>query len=211
MIGRSAASSRCCSIEAPTSMPFMAPGLGSASGYAPENLQPIDLALWGGPGNVRPSRMAHAARRRASGCVSRRAGPADACRRRDRAAAARARRRARSDRCRRARRPRSRRRDPRRRPARIRETRPNGRRPLSAAVEFGHERIARLLLERGADPDLARRGRFAERSGPARGRARRRSADGRAAAGARRRSERLRRLGRQRDVRRARRPSCARC
>jgi len=37
-------------------------------------------------------------------------------------------------------------------PTRIKETRPNGRRPLSAAVEFGHERIARLLLERGADP-----------------------------------------------------------
>ena len=37
-------------------------------------------------------------------------------------------------------------------PARISETRPNGRRPLSAAVEFGHERIVRLLLERGTDP-----------------------------------------------------------
>ena len=37
-------------------------------------------------------------------------------------------------------------------PARIRETRPNGRRPLSASVEFGHDDIARLLLERGANP-----------------------------------------------------------
>jgi ankyrin repeat protein len=37
-------------------------------------------------------------------------------------------------------------------PSRIRETRPNGRRPLSAAVEFGHDDIARLLLERGANP-----------------------------------------------------------
>ena len=38
-------------------------------------------------------------------------------------------------------------------PARIRETHgPNGRRPLSAAVEFGHDDIARLLLERGANP-----------------------------------------------------------
>ena len=36
-------------------------------------------------------------------------------------------------------------------PSRIRETRPNGRRPLSAAVEFDDE-IARFLLERGADP-----------------------------------------------------------
>jgi ankyrin repeat protein len=38
-------------------------------------------------------------------------------------------------------------------PARIQETRPSGRRPLSAAVEFGHDQIVRLLLERGADPN----------------------------------------------------------
>jgi ankyrin repeat protein len=37
-------------------------------------------------------------------------------------------------------------------PSRIRETRPCGRRPLGAAVEFGHDDIAKLLLERGADP-----------------------------------------------------------
>jgi ankyrin repeat protein len=37
-------------------------------------------------------------------------------------------------------------------PSRISETRPSGRRPLSAAVEYGHVDIARLLLERGADP-----------------------------------------------------------
>jgi ankyrin repeat protein len=37
-------------------------------------------------------------------------------------------------------------------PSRISETRPNGRRPLSAAVEFGRDDVARLLLERGADP-----------------------------------------------------------
>ena len=30
-------------------------GLGSSSGYAPENLQPIDLAIWGGPATVRRS------------------------------------------------------------------------------------------------------------------------------------------------------------
>lgn len=37
-------------------------------------------------------------------------------------------------------------------PSRITETRPSGRRPLSAAVEFRHDDIARLLLERGANP-----------------------------------------------------------
>ena len=38
-------------------------------------------------------------------------------------------------------------------PARIRETRPCGRRSLSAAIEMRHYDIARLLLERGADPN----------------------------------------------------------
>src|SRR5688572_739917 len=28
-------------------------GLGSRAGYAPQDLQPIDLAIWGGPRNVR--------------------------------------------------------------------------------------------------------------------------------------------------------------
>ena len=37
-------------------------------------------------------------------------------------------------------------------PERIRGIRPNGRRPLTAALTFGHIAIARLLLERGADP-----------------------------------------------------------
>ena len=37
-------------------------------------------------------------------------------------------------------------------PTRIQHARPNLRRPLTAAVEFGHEAIARLLLARGADP-----------------------------------------------------------
>lgn len=39
-------------------------------------------------------------------------------------------------------------------PAQVRQARPNGRRPLSAAVEFGHDDIARNLLDRGADPCL---------------------------------------------------------
>jgi uncharacterized protein len=37
-------------------------------------------------------------------------------------------------------------------PSRISETRPSGRRPLAAAIEFGHDEVARFLLERGADP-----------------------------------------------------------
>ena len=37
-------------------------------------------------------------------------------------------------------------------PPRIDEARPSGRRPLSTAVEFGHDDIVRLLLERGAHP-----------------------------------------------------------
>ena len=37
-------------------------------------------------------------------------------------------------------------------PSRISESRPNMRRPLSAAAQFGNDAIARLLLERGADP-----------------------------------------------------------
>ncbi|HEY7338601.1 MAG TPA: ankyrin repeat domain-containing protein [Bryobacteraceae bacterium] len=37
-------------------------------------------------------------------------------------------------------------------PERIREIRPNGRRPLTAALAFRHSAVARFLLERGADP-----------------------------------------------------------
>lgn len=37
-------------------------------------------------------------------------------------------------------------------PSQIREARPNGRRPLTTAVEFGHDAIARFLLDRGANP-----------------------------------------------------------
>jgi ankyrin repeat protein len=37
-------------------------------------------------------------------------------------------------------------------PAKIQQTRPNGRRPLTTAVEFDRDDIIRLLLERGANP-----------------------------------------------------------
>jgi ankyrin repeat protein len=126
-------------------------GLGSSSGYAPENVQAIDLSIWGGPRTVRPSPW-RALVECAGWLLSRRAErrqPSDVETARrllargaaydvtiaaalgdlDRVAAILEE-------------------DPRR----IKETRPNGRRPLSAAVEFGHEPIARLLLERGADP-----------------------------------------------------------
>jgi ankyrin repeat protein len=39
-------------------------------------------------------------------------------------------------------------------PQRVNEAQPSGRRPLSAAVEQGHTEIAKLLLERGANPNL---------------------------------------------------------
>ena len=127
-------------------------GLGSPSGYAPEHLQAIDLAIWGGPRRVAPTkwqfvrwstrRLLH--RRRGS-----RPRPCDVEMARlliargaafdlptaaalgdfDRVTSILD-----AD------------------PSRLRETRPNGRRPLSAAAAFGHDAIVRLLLDRGTDP-----------------------------------------------------------
>jgi ankyrin repeat protein len=48
-------------------------------------------------------------------------------------------------------------------PASVRQIRANGKRPLTAAVEFGHDEIARLLLVRGAMPSAPELG--AERGG----------------------------------------------
>jgi ankyrin repeat protein len=128
-------------------------GLGSWSGYPPQNLQPIDLAIWGGPRTVAPSPLKTLAAA-ALWWLARRLGPkklrpydiesarllisrgaahdlpiAAALGDLDRVAVILD-----DD------------------PSRIREMRPNGRLALSAATEFGHESIVRLLLERGADP-----------------------------------------------------------
>ena len=125
-------------------------GLGSASGYAPQDLQPIDLAIWGGPCRVPSPRvfiagLRDAVHERWRNCrrvfdlesarvlIARGATydlpTAAALGDLERVTAT-------LD----------------ERPSSILETRPNGRRPLSAAVEFGHDAIVRLLLERGTDP-----------------------------------------------------------
>ncbi len=127
-------------------------GLGSSSGYAPEDLQAIDLALWSGPETVRPSpwrllvdcvhdwlvSRGAASRRPYDVAIARLLLARGAAHDLTIAAALgdidRIVAMLDED------------------PKRISETRPNGRRPLSAAVEFGHERIVRLLIERGADP-----------------------------------------------------------
>jgi ankyrin repeat protein len=131
-------------------------GLGSLSGYAPQDHQPIDLAIWGGPRQMRRPiwrRLAGMARF-AWRCAKARAKrpplvPCDEGLARlliERGAdwdvptaaalgdADRVRALLDAD------------------PSRIHEARPNGRLALSAAVEFGHDAIVRLLLERGADP-----------------------------------------------------------
>jgi ankyrin repeat protein len=128
-------------------------GLGSSGGYGPHDLQAIDFAIWGGPRHVRPPLW-----RIVVGCLkywiwSRgkryRPAPCDVPTARlllargatydltiatalgdfDRVKAI-----LRED------------------PSRIREARPNGRRPLTTAVEFGRDDIARFLLEEGANP-----------------------------------------------------------
>lgn len=127
-------------------------GMGSCTGYAPEDLQAIDLAIWGGPNTIRlnwrtlresvhwwfRSRRGRGGRTVHDGETARlliaRGAAHDltiaaALGDLDRVAAI-------LDQD----------------PAAISSARPNGRRPLSAAVEFGHDRIVRTLLDRGADP-----------------------------------------------------------
>jgi ankyrin repeat protein len=128
-------------------------GLGSGAGYAPENLQAIDLAIWGGPSTVATSprrRLVYYTRR----LLRRRSDLAWA--RPWRAATARLligygaahdlptaaalgdvdRVTAILDAD----------------PGRLGEQRPNGRRALTAAITFGHDDIAGRLLRCGFDP-----------------------------------------------------------
>jgi ankyrin repeat protein len=105
------------------------PGPGSDRGYPAANFQPIDLALWTGPfwgirGDVAMARLL--LDRGASHDLTIAAALGD----RERVEALLD-----ED------------------AGRIAETRPSGKRALSSAVEFGHPEIARLLLDRGADPN----------------------------------------------------------
>jgi ankyrin repeat protein len=103
-------------------------GAPDAAGYAPAEFEPIDLALWRGPGNARGD--VETARLLLDRGATHDLVVAAALGEQDHV-------RALLDA------------DPRR----IAEARPSGQRALSAAVELGHGAIARLLLERGADPN----------------------------------------------------------
>jgi ankyrin repeat protein len=104
-------------------------GPSSERGYAPARFQPIDLALWTGPfwGVRREVETARLLVQRGAEydlVIAAALGDLDRVR-------------ALLDED----------------PGRISEARPNGKRALSSAVEFGHHDIVKLLLERGADPN----------------------------------------------------------
>src|SRR5579862_2778468 len=103
------------------------PGVGSFAGYAPQDKQPIDLAIWCGPrhgnGNVPLARLLIG--RGATYDLTVASALNDLAAVRSMLDAD---------------------------PSRISEQRPDDRRPLSAAAAFGRLDIVRLLLERGADP-----------------------------------------------------------
>ena len=106
-----------------------AAGPGSEKGYAAAGLQPIDLALWTGPfwglrGDTETARYLLTRGAEYDLTIAAALGDLE-----------RVRSLLDDD------------------PARISQTRPGGKRALSAAVEFGHPDIVRLLLERGADPN----------------------------------------------------------
>ena len=113
-------------------------GPASDSGYAPADFAPIDLALWNGPyfgirGDVATARLLLDRGAASDLAIAAALGDLE-----------RVRAILEAD------------------PGRIQETRPSGKRALSTAVQFGHEAIVRLLLERGADPN-APEGRVAPR------------------------------------------------
>jgi ankyrin repeat protein len=104
-------------------------GPGSAKGYAAADFQPIDLALWTGPfwglrGDRETARLLLDRGATHDVVIAAALGDLDRVRRLLDV-------------------------DSRR----IAEARPCGKRALSAAVEFGHEAVVRLLLQRGADPN----------------------------------------------------------
>lgn len=104
-------------------------GPGSEDGYPPPDFQPIDLALWANAfwnlrGDLDTARLLLARGAARDLVIHAALGELESVRRALDAD-----------------------------PERVAEARPSGKRALAAAIEFGHASIARLLLERGADPN----------------------------------------------------------
>jgi len=104
-------------------------GPGSERGYAAVDLEPIDLALWNGPfwgvrGDIETARLLLERGATYDLVIASALGDFD-----------RVQAFLNED------------------PSRISEARPCGKRAVSSAVQFGHELIVRLLLDRGADPN----------------------------------------------------------